>query len=701
MIKDLVEFGRWIYENNQDDLWKNSVKNEDFILPITYKNDEFILGDLNRIEDCDFKYFDNSLYHDNLLFSGDQKVTIANINGLMGLTPFFVKLDHKFLSKTDLKNFDFNRDCLSQLNKNKCKNFEKSKKKLRDKIERTKEGNEKNKQFNQYLDFICQNGGNDFLQHLPKNKIKDFECFFNQYSEEFIKDIINKYHAFLLDNVTEIINKILEFKKSDEYKEGNNFYLNCIFGSNLDFINDLFITYTKLFKNVNTQIKDYEDGICSICGNKAITYPSLGNYSIKLPAYSFNHVADVKNTKLRLCKECNSYIRSAEYKLKNILPNNMIIIPKPKNTENYDEFLKIGNLEDSSFKKINNFLNTNNKNFNHDLLIYNINNNLIYIQRYIENYRAFLVKFDNIQLYNNTSLNYLFGEKYFKQDKDKSFINNTFDLEAVFKDLFIDIKDKQVKYPNLYHFYQIYINSKDILKGFDSKTTAIFAKYMHDIFNFVYEVNFNALSKDMTNEIVLNSLIKLQRNTSVKNYDCHIRKRLNYYFMFKIEFLEDTMQRENLSSLTNLKKIFEKYHKEDKTKKIDDEDIQKIMNYINEDVSLKYYLIGQFIALIDKSKGRSDKKSETFSNFVINVNRNNLSKFFTTEILQKNILYINQMNKKGKFIFKLFETNSNSLFNEKNSFSFEDYLLLLFTGYYTENILSSSYGYVKKENEGE
>ena len=54
------------------------------------------------------------------------------------------------------------------------------------------------------------------------------------------------------------------------------------------------------------------------------------------------------------------------------------------------------------------------------------------------------------------------------------------------------------------------------------------------------------------------------------------------------------------------------------------------------------------------------------------------------------------MNKKGKIIFKLFEENINSFFNELDGFSFEDYILLIFTGYYTENILSSEYG-AKKE----
>ena len=90
-------------------------------------------------------------------------------------------------------------------------------------------------------------------------------------------------------------------------------------------------------------------------------------------------------------------------------------------------------------------------------------------------------------------------------------------------------------------------------------------------------------------------------------------------------------------------------------------------------------------------KSREGKNSDIFSNFVLNANKNNIKKLFTTEVLQKNNYYIGGMNKKGKFIFKILENNFNELFDE-DDFYFEDYLLLIFTGYYTENILSSSYG---------
>ena len=213
---------------------------------------------------------------------------------------------------------------------------------------------------------------------------------------------------------------------------------------------------------------------------------------------------------------------------------------------------------------------------------------------------------------------------------------------------------------------------------------------MHSIFNFIYELNEDALNKSMIDEIVLNVLIKLQRNTTnKKSYKCKILNYLNYYFMIIKEFLGESMLEDE--NVKKLKEIFSTYHKDDGGKKISEEDENEIFETIEKDVSLKYYLIGQFISLIDNTKSREGKNSDIFSNFVLNANKNNIKKLFTTEVLQKNNYYIGGMNKKGKFIFKILENNFNELFDE-DDFYFEDYLLLIFTGYYTENILSSSYG---------
>jgi CRISPR-associated protein Csh1 len=150
--------------------------------------------------------------------------------------------------------------------------------------------------------------------------------------------------------------------------------------------------------------------------------------------------------------------------------------------------------------------------------------------------------------------------------------------------------------------------------------------------------------------------------------------------MLKKEFLGDNMlDKENINSL---KEIFGEELTEETNTKIDE--------IIENDPACKYFLIGQFIRLIDITKFSNDKKT-IFNNFIGNLNRNNIRKLFVTEILQKNNFYIEKMNKKGKYIFKILENDLDSIFNEEYDFDYEDYLLLLFTGYYTTNILRGNY----------
>ena len=96
------------------------------------------------------------------------------------------------------------------------------------------------------------------------------------------------------------------------------------------------------------------------------------------------------------------------------------------------------------------------------------------------------------------------------------------------------------------------------------------------------------------------------------------------------------------------------------------------------------------MSYIDIMKNSAKKNGDVFSNYITNVNRNNVKKLFVTEVLQKNVFYIEKMGKKAKFVFNLFEINVDNLFNEIG-FDYEDYLLLIFTGYYTKNILINSY----------
>ena len=71
-----------------------------------------------------------------------------------------------------------------------------------------------------------------------------------------------------------------------------------------------------------------------------------------------------------------------------------------------------------------------------------------------------------------------------------------------------------------------------------------------------------------------------------------------------------------------------------------------------------------------------------------NINRNNVKKLFATEILQKNNYYINKIINKSKIIFEVLEENLETLFDEEDM-TYEDYVLTMCTGYYTENVLSN------------
>ncbi|AMK14947.1 hypothetical protein [Methanobrevibacter olleyae] len=677
MIGDLIGYGKWLSENNLDDFGKNT-KNEDYILLVNYKKDKFNLDKLYLKEDFKTdKYFNKSIFSDDFLISTDQRFIIPSKSNLLGLSPFFIKLDHDFLKKEGV---DWNKI-----------------EKFQNKINRSIRANSNNKEFVGVLSNIYANC-DDFINSCPFDEDKNqiINSFLSKNSLDSLSSLIVEYYTFILDNLNSITTSIIDLKNSEEYNKRfkPNFYLTCCFDNEFDLINDLFIFYSKIFKKRDEKVNDYEEGICSFCGEHSITYSSLGSYALSKLG-SFNYSEDMQNSRLRICKLCNSYLRTAEDNLKKSLSGPMMIIPKSKGVYDYTSFIKISNLEDkSSFSKINEFLKDNSNEFNYDLVFYKEGNGNTYIiNKYVENYQAFLIDFNKeIKLYDN-GLNYLFGEKYFENEEDKKFVNNLFDLENIFKSFFININGEEIKFLSLYNFYNIYTRdltgSGGILYGFDSRTISIFTKYMHSIFNFIYELNEDALNRDMINEIVLNLLIKYQKNTGIKSYKCSILKNLNYYFMIIKEFLGEDMLNED--NVKNLKNIFLKYNKDNSDVKIAAEDEKLILDSVEKDVSLKYYLLGQFVALIDNSKKRGGKNSEVFSNFILNSNKNNIKKLFTTEVLQKNNFYIESMNKKGKFIFKILENSLSTLFDEE-TFYFEDYLLLIFTGYYTENILSSNYG---------
>jgi CRISPR-associated protein Csh1 len=704
MISDLIEFGKWLDENNQDVFGKN-VKDYDYTMGIHFDTNSKKIGfeKITQIKNNILPYFEDSIFNDQLYITTDQKLMIPSKSNLLGLTPFFLKIDHDFTTRGNLED------------KDKIEKFY-------NKIDRSKKSNDKGGEFIAAIKKIYD----DIEGYLGNIGIGDREkdiltSFFEEYSFEDIEKILVEYYNWLYNNRTQIVELINEFKADENYdkKLNGNFYLACYSNSELDILNDIFYYHSKFIKNRNENFEEDKDGNCIICGKKGVVYPAIGSYSLGNPSYSFNYDESektaIKYSKLRLCKKCTTYSMLGEDNLKKILLSHILIIPK-NIKGNFEDFMKISNKEINSFRKLNEFL-TKNSGFNYDLAIYTLEQGDRYlIKKYIENYRAYLVKFgkadmrdeEKIYLYKDDVLNYLFNEKFKKGEKEKSKIENLFDMENIFKQFFIDINGNTVNYPKIYHFYQIYtkdlIGKSGILCNFDSKAVSIFTKYMHNIFNLIYELNEDALTKNMLNEIVLNCLIKIQKHNKADEkhqggiFYFDVIKRLNYYYMIKEELLGDNMLKKD--GVNKLKEIFAEYNKDNKdtVKSISEADRTQIEELIENDPSIKYYLLGKFIKLIEGWKSLGGKKAEVFNNYVTNANRNNIRNLFVTEVLKKNNYYIEQMGKKGKFVFNLIEEDLGELFNEKG-LSFEDYILLLFTGYYTENILASTYG-AKKENGG-
>jgi CRISPR-associated protein Csh1 len=686
MIADLIEFGEWLSQNRLDEFAKNLNEEEDYLFCVKFNNASgtFEFDSIKPVKgttpEDKVSYYVSSIFNDYYYITTDQKVIKPSNSNLIGITPFLLKLDHDFFDKN------------YEIDKSKAEKFYK-------KVERSKNANGNGKEFIELISSIYKDSG-DYISKLPLSteEINNLRHFFQNFSFNKLEETIKNYYNWLDENKELLVKELNKFKKEKGSKElkKSNFYLICYFNSEMDLLNDIFYYYSKFLKKRKEDFKEIENAPCSFCEDYGNVYPSLGDFVMGNAAFSFNYDDNkdtaVKNSRIKFCKKCSIYSMLAEDKLMKILPNNILIIPKRKNGS-YGEFLREMTKDESSFKRINNDLNKIDG-FNFDLAFYtNKKQGKGYIiEKYIENYRSYLAQvrseedktkegISKINLYSNEKMNYLsFAGSIKISNKEPQYIQSIFDFEPIFKQFFVNIKDSKFDYPKLYHFYQIYTRDltgkTGIVGNLDSKTFTIFSKYMHSIFNFIYELNPDAIDKSMINEITLNCLIKITKNMEKPMYP--ILKRLNYYLMLNKELLGDNMLEKN--DVNDLKKAIGNYEK-------DNPETAEISELIQKNPSLKYYLIGKFLKLVDGSKYQGGKKADIFNNFVTNANRNNIKSLFVTEVLQKNNYYIQKMNPKGKLVFKLIESDLNSLFNEQNGLSFEDYLLSIFAGYYTENIL--------------
>lgn len=696
MISDMIKFGRWLDENNQDDFGK-LIQNEDRVIKInlSYNGENLEFEDLDKVISDSLNNYESiktfndyknenesilSLFSNQLFFETNQNVMIPSNDAFACLTPFVVSL--KKITNSKIK---------------------KSKKRNEDGLEFINLISEFKNNKNELIDY--------YGEYTSLNKINGDINLYNDTLNNIEKliNVIKQYYKLLLKNfetIEELKNKI-KGKDPDiflYFKLPNEFLL----------FNDMVYFYCKYLKQRAESVDEFKINVenpskCQFCGNESISFAKFSSIGIGFGSYNWDYTSGLSNSKLKICKNCSTYLYLAIQKLIHVFEKYFILIPKLKtNDENDFKFIttELNSYYDeirsnrSKFVLLNRFLSNSDydRYFSFDFVIFDktrMGEDIDIIKKYVENYKAYLVDFENknIVLYKDKKLNYLFGEEL--KVKDRLEIKNIFDIESILKNFFVYVKDDRVKYPYLNHFYEIYtkdISGKTgIFPDSDSKTVSLFAKYMHAIFDLVYELNEDSLEKNMLNEIMLNCLLNLERNLDDSRYN--ILKILNYYFALKIELVGDTMLKEK--NVQDLKDIFFKYGGDCKDP-ISKEDNEKILELVKDDPGLKYFLLGKFLKSIDSLKWGGGKKSEVFNNFITNANRNNIRNLFVTEVLQKNNYYIEKMNKKAKFTFNFLENDLNSLFNEPSNFSFEDYLLLLFTGYYTKNILSTSFGPVKK-----
>mgnify|MGYP003289553064 CR=1 FL=1 len=127
---------------------------------------------------------------------------IPSKSNLLGLSPFFIKLDHDFLKK-------------GEIDANKIQKFQ-------NKITRSIKANANKKEFVSVLSTIY-NDSENFIKDCPfdKEKIDNINVFFSKNSFESLSDKIVDYYTFILNNLEIITSSIIDLKKSDSAEIGS------------------------------------------------------------------------------------------------------------------------------------------------------------------------------------------------------------------------------------------------------------------------------------------------------------------------------------------------------------------------------------------------------------------------------------------------------------------------------------------------
>ena len=295
MIADLIEFGEWLSNNKQDEFGKNLNLDEDYLFIIKFNQnlENFEFDGIKPVKNNNTSYYKTSIYNDYFYITTDQMVIKPSNSNLIGVTPFLLKLDHDFLDKS--KKLD-----------------DKKLEKFYNKVERSKNANDNDKEFVELISSIY-NDSNNYISRVPltKTEINNLKMFFEESSLETIIETVKKYYNWLYENKEFIVNELTKFKETDEGFKKNkksNFYLMCYFNSEIDLLNDIFYYYSKFIKKRKEDFKEMDDTSCSFCDSNGNVYPSLGDFVMGNATFSFNYDDNkdtaIKNSRLKFCKKC-------------------------------------------------------------------------------------------------------------------------------------------------------------------------------------------------------------------------------------------------------------------------------------------------------------------------------------------------------------------------------------------------------------
>jgi|GEM_PF-4285782 len=519
-------------------------------------------------------------------------------------------------------------------------------------------------------------------QNLKPEKVKKSDCY-----DEVYRNMIGGKDNFIKDYL-----KYLE-KKTQDFESINSewVFFKEFAGKNTEDLHKKFVnSYPKLprKKDVNDV-----DGLCSICEKEGkIRYPDIPFFAIDVSNYAHDLTGDLSAFRVRICKDCEPYIAAGWKALNNFFGGRLyVLVPKLRDNatnDSLEKFVqlvnKLVNNDISSFEKLNNVLGDRkiDEEIELSFIVMRKEQQKTVIEKFVPNYKTFAIRFENESLIQDDELKYVDWKSKKIQILE---VNSYFDLEKILRFFFVDDKNNFFSR----YFYELYHHTKQrkvVPKNMDSSFKHRLFIYRDNLFSFIYETNLSALNNKLLNDICLNFLLyeirkqrDLWRNNPEKNVAFKIMESLNYYYFIKHKIRGDVKMKEQILSLKSEFGKLEKENAKQEAKK-------EIQELVGRDDRLVYYLIGQFIRKIDNFRGKKGK-NKIFDGFVQSINRKSIKQRFAEDILQKQNYYVERLNPKAKFVFDIMANNLDTLFEYE---PYEEMIISLITGYYSNDILKSS-----------